>query len=39
VSLIKVCGCADVERFVTDSGIDRAIVDSYRRSGVEIVFE
>jgi DeoR/GlpR family transcriptional regulator of sugar metabolism len=39
VSLLKVCGCADVERFVTDSGIDRTLVDSYRRSGVEIVFE
>ena len=37
VSLIKVCGCAEVERFVTDSNIDPAIVDKYKKHGVEIV--
>lgn len=39
VSLTKICGCRDVERFVTDSGIDREIVERYKRSGVEIVYE
>ncbi|MEF3303091.1 DeoR/GlpR family DNA-binding transcription regulator [Paenibacillus sp. GYB003] len=39
VSLTKICGCGDVERFVTDSGIDRGLVERYARSGIEIVYE
>ncbi|WP_338042507.1 DeoR/GlpR family DNA-binding transcription regulator [Paenibacillus ginsengarvi] len=39
VSLTKICGCAEVERFVTDSGIDRELVERYRQNGVEIVYE
>lgn len=39
VSLLKVCGCADVERFVTDSKIGLDLVDKYKRSGIEIVYE
>ncbi|PYI53603.1 DeoR/GlpR family DNA-binding transcription regulator [Paenibacillus flagellatus] len=39
VSLTKICGAGEVERFVTDPGIDRAIVERYARHGIEIVFE
>ncbi|MEV5029423.1 DeoR/GlpR transcriptional regulator [Paenibacillus sp. LPE1-1-1.1] len=39
VSLLKVCGCAEVERFVTDSKIDRDVVARYKQSGIEIVYE
>nr|WP_306220319.1 DeoR/GlpR family DNA-binding transcription regulator [Cohnella sp. WQ 127256] len=39
VSLIKVCACAQVDRFVTDSKIDRALVEKYKASGIEIVYE
>jgi len=39
VSLLKVCACSEVERFVTDSKIDRKIVEEYERGGIEIVFE
>lgn len=39
VSLLKVCGCADVERFVTDSKIGLDLVDKYKRSGIEIVYK
>lgn len=39
VSLLKVCSCTEVERFVTDSKIDRRIVDKYKASGIEIVYE
>lgn len=39
VSLLKVCGCGEVERFVTDSKIDLDLVAKYKRSGIEIVYE
>jgi DeoR/GlpR family transcriptional regulator of sugar metabolism len=39
LSLTKICGATEVERFVTDSGIDREIVDRYRKHGIDIVFE
>lgn len=39
VSLTKICGAAEVERFVTDSGIDRGLVERYGRHGIEIVCE
>jgi DeoR family transcriptional regulator, fructose operon transcriptional repressor len=39
VSLLKVCECGDVERFVTDSGIDPDTVAAFREHGVEIVSE
>ena len=39
VSLIKICACSQVDRFVTDSKIDRELVELYKRSGIEIVFE
>lgn len=39
VSLLRVCGCGEVERFVTDSGIHRETVSRFREQGVEIVFE
>ncbi|GIP26448.1 DeoR family transcriptional regulator [Paenibacillus sp. J23TS9] len=38
-SFIKVCGATEVERFVTDSKIDRTIVDKFSKSGIEIVYE
>ncbi|WP_342774690.1 DeoR/GlpR family DNA-binding transcription regulator [Paenibacillus dokdonensis] len=38
-SFIKVCGATEVERFVTDSNIDRNIVDKFSKSGIEIVYE
>lgn len=38
-SFIKVCGAAEVERFVTDSNIDRNIVDQFSKSGIEIIYE
>lgn len=38
-SLIKVCGVTEVERFVTDSKIDRDIVEKFNESGIEIVYE
>lgn len=37
VSLIKVCSCTEVERFVTDSNVDRQIVEKYKQNGIEIV--
>nr|WP_274364992.1 MULTISPECIES: DeoR/GlpR family DNA-binding transcription regulator [unclassified Paenibacillus] len=37
-SLIKVCGVTEVERFVTDSKIDRELVEQFGKSGVEIVY-
>lgn len=39
VSLIKVCSCSQVDRFVTDSKIDRELVERYKRNGIEIVCE
>ncbi|MBU5441102.1 DeoR/GlpR family DNA-binding transcription regulator [Paenibacillus sp. MSJ-34] len=39
ISLIRVCGCEEVERFVTDSRIDRKLVERYRQEGIEIVYE
>lgn len=39
VSLLKVCSCGEVERFVTDSKIDLDLVAKYKRSGIEIVYE
>ncbi|MGO4548150.1 DeoR/GlpR family DNA-binding transcription regulator [Paenibacillus sp. 2TAB23] len=39
VSLLKVCGCGEVERFVTDSKIDPNIVAKYKQSGIEIVYD
>ncbi|TMV52743.1 DeoR/GlpR transcriptional regulator [Paenibacillus mesophilus] len=39
LSLTKICGANEVERFVTDPGIDREIVDKYRKRGIEVVFE
>ena len=39
VSLIKICPVDEVARFVTDSKIDRELVERYRQQGVEIVFE
>lgn len=38
-SFIKVCGASEVERFVTDSKIDRNIVDQFSKSGIEIVYK
>lgn len=38
-SFIKVCGVTEVERFVTDSKIDRDIVDTFSKSGIEIVYK
>ncbi|KOP69285.1 DeoR faimly transcriptional regulator [Bacillus sp. FJAT-18019] len=38
-SFIKVCGAAEVERFVTDSKIDRDIVEQFRKNGIEIVYK
>jgi DeoR family transcriptional regulator, fructose operon transcriptional repressor len=37
-SFIKVCGATEVERFVTDSKIDRDIVEQFSQSGIEIVY-
>nr|WP_282941132.1 DeoR/GlpR family DNA-binding transcription regulator [Paenibacillus sp. RC67] len=39
VSLIKVCAIDEVERFITDSLIDREIVDKYASHGIPIVYE
>lgn len=39
VSLLKVCGVKEVERFVTDSKIGKDIVEKYRNHGIEIVFQ
>ncbi|MCD9023957.1 DeoR/GlpR family DNA-binding transcription regulator [Cohnella silvisoli] len=39
VSLLKVCNCTDVDRFITDSKISRDIVDKYAKQGIEIVYE
>ncbi|MNI01696.1 Glucitol operon repressor [compost metagenome] len=39
VSLFKVCGYTDIERFVTDSNISREIVEKYKEHGIEITFE
>lgn len=39
ISLIKVCGCSEVERFVADSKIDRDLVEKYKDNGIEIIFE
>lgn len=38
-SFIKVCGAAEVERFVTDSKINRDIVEQFRKNGIEIVYK
>ncbi|MWV42666.1 DeoR family transcriptional regulator [Paenibacillus sp. HJL G12] len=38
-SFIKVCSASEVERFVTDSNIDRDIVDKFSKSGIEIVYQ
>lgn len=37
VSLMKVCGLSDVDRIITDSGLNASILDQYRKSGVEVV--
>ncbi|WP_409342042.1 DeoR/GlpR family DNA-binding transcription regulator [Paenibacillus sp. MBLB4367] len=37
VSLLKVCDCAEVECFVTDSKINKDIVRAYGEHGIEIV--
>jgi DeoR family fructose operon transcriptional repressor len=39
VSLIKLCGATEVERYVTDSKIDRSLVQKYKEQGIEIVYE
>lgn len=39
VSLLKVCGLDEVERFVTDPLIDTDIVARYQREGFDIVYE
>lgn len=39
LSLIKVCACSEVERFVTDSRIDRELAEQFRQSGLELVYE
>jgi DeoR family fructose operon transcriptional repressor len=39
VSLIKLCGCTEVERYVTDSKINRDLVEKYKKHGIEIVYE
>ncbi|MCS7458879.1 DeoR/GlpR family DNA-binding transcription regulator [Paenibacillus doosanensis] len=39
VSLLKVCGIDEVERYVTDPLIDREIVERYKSHGLEIVYE
>jgi DeoR/GlpR family transcriptional regulator of sugar metabolism len=39
VSLIKVCGYEEVDRFITDSKISSEIVNLYRHNGIEIIHE
>lgn len=37
VSLLKVCQVQDVERIITDSGIDPEIIETFRSEGIEII--
>lgn len=39
VSLLKVCGCHEVERFITDSSINKELVGTYKSHGIEVVYE
>ncbi|WP_152397204.1 DeoR/GlpR family DNA-binding transcription regulator [Paenibacillus guangzhouensis] len=39
VSLIKVCGATEVERFITDSHVSEEIVQKYKEHGIEITYQ
>lgn len=38
VSLSHVCGCREVDKIVTDSGVDADIAQAFREEGVDVVY-